>query len=133
MKNLDYVIKKTASDLGLPENKVRIVLKEYWKAGLQNVIKFNGRTTSFRYIGNFTVSKYKLDRYIIKLIRKIRNTKKTKKLSEENRAAALEVYYRDLRMALEQRNEIAISYKKFMNEHPKGLSKHSKSRNKKQR
>jgi len=130
MKNIDYVIKKTASDLGLPENKVRHVILEYWKEGFQNIITFTERTTSFKFIGSFTVSKFKLDKFIEKRIQQLARTKESKKITEEKRAMLLEIYQKDLELALIEKTNIDESYKKFLkNELVQGLPEDSKSGN----
>lgn len=113
MKDLNYVIKKTALDLGLPEDQVRTVLNEYWKTGLSNIFSLGQTTISFRHIGNFTVSRYKLNNYIRKQIGKIRRIKTLDTISEEKRKEILDQYTAKLRTALNQRNILAIHYQKM--------------------
>lgn len=113
MKNLEYVIKKTAKELNLPEDQVRTVLGEYWKTGLSNIFTLGQTTISFRHIGNFTVSRYKLNNYIRKQIGKIRRMKTLDTVSEEKRKEILDHYNKKLRTALEQRNILAIHYQKM--------------------
>lgn len=113
MRDINYVIKKTAIELGLPENQVRIVLNEYWKSGLSNIFNLGKTTVSLRHIGNFTVSRYKLNNYIRKQIGKIRRMKTLDAVSEEKKKEILHQYYKKLNIALQQRNILAIHYQKM--------------------
>lgn len=113
MKNLEYVIKKTAKELELPEDQVRQVLNEYWRTGLNNIFTLGQTTISFRHIGNFTISRYKLNNYIRKQIGKIRRMRTVDTVSEEKRAEILKQYTAKLRQALVQRNILAIHYQKM--------------------
>lgn len=127
MKNIDYVIKKTAADLGLSEKEVRPVVMEYWRGHTANIIKFKATTSSVRYVGNFTVSRFKLYNYIRRIIGKIRRMRKITTISEEKRLAALSGYENDLRIALRERNILAVHYQKMFNKDAKdeGLSEGS--------
>lgn len=117
MKNIEFVIKKTAKELGLPEDQVRMVIMEYWKDGMANIFSLGETTVSMKYIGNFTISRYKLYNYLRKQIGKIRRMQKLKTVSEEKRVEILKIYYNNLRTALVQRNILAIHYQKmFKNE-----------------
>lgn len=133
MKNIEFVIKKTAKELGLPEDQVRHTLMEYWKTGMANIFSLETTTVAFRGIGVFTVSRYKLYNYLKKQIGKIRRMRTLKTVSEEKRAEILKGYMEDLRVALVQRDKLAIHYqKRFKNANNKGLPDGGKKRNKKQ-
>jgi len=135
MKNIDFVIKKTAKELGQPEDQVRKVLMEYWKTGMSNIFSLEKTTVSFRHIGSFTVSRYKLYNYLKKQIGKIRRMKTLDTVSEEKRAEILKIYHEDLRTALVQRNILAIHYQKRFKKdgnserlHEGGKKRHQKRR-----
>lgn len=113
MKNIDYVIHKTATELGLPEDKVKTVIMEYWKTATLRLINLQATTVSIRHVGNFTVSRYKLNNYIRKRIEKIRFTRNTDKYDEQRRAEMLDFHTSKLRQALVQRNILAKHYRKI--------------------
>src|SRR5687768_6498775 len=115
MKNLEFVIKKTAADLGLPETIVRPIVTEYWKASMESIVKLKATTTSIRYVGNFAVVRYKLYKYIRKMIGKIRRMKKATTVSEQKRQESLATYTAQLRLALRERNVLAHHYQKMFN------------------
>jgi hypothetical protein len=113
MKNLEYVIKKTAADLNLPESVVRPIVTEYWKASMENIVKLKATTTSIRYVGNFAVVRFKLYQYIRKMIGKIRRVRKSPNISEEKRSESIATYTAQLRLALRERDILAHHYQKM--------------------
>ena len=112
MKNMGYVIQRTASELGIPEEKVKIVLMEYWRTATSRLINLDATTVSIRHVGNMTVSRYKLYNYIRKRIEKIRFVKDYDKYDEEKRKELLEYNLSKLRKALVQRDILARYYQK---------------------
>lgn len=130
MKNIDYVIQRTASELGLDPAKVKAVVNEYWKTATDRLTKLDSTTVSIRHVGNFTISKYKLNNYIRKRIYKIRYAKTTDKYDEQKRADVLEFHYKKLKKALVQRDILAKHYQKIFkqDEQSKGLVESSESR-----
>ena len=113
MKNIDHVIQRTASELGLPVEKVKPVVMEYWKTGFSRLINLESTTVSIRHVGNFTVSRYKLNNYIRKRIWRIKNTKKNMTSEPEKKQEMLDFHYDKLRKALVQRNILANHYQKI--------------------
>lgn len=110
MKNIDFIIKKTARDLKLPENEVKLVVMEYWKSIYNKILTGSETTVTARHVGTFTVSRWKLNNYIKKIIAKIRRIKKTDKLSVEKKEEILTVEYKRLKNCLFHRDRIAKNY-----------------------
>jgi hypothetical protein len=117
MKNIDYVIKKTSKELGLPEDQVKTVLNEYWKAGMSNIIHMKSTTTTFRHIGNFTVSKFKLRNYLKKMFGRLRRYKKEGVVKQD----VLDENIQKLRTALEQRDILAKHYNSMFKKKQNGI------------
>jgi hypothetical protein len=113
MKNIDYVIQKTASELQLPVDQARMVIMEYWKTATSRLVNLEATTVSMRHIGNFTVSRYKLNKYIRKRILRIRNTMKNNVTEPVKKQEILDFHYSKLRKALVQRNILAKHYVKI--------------------
>lgn len=119
MKNLDYVIRKTATEMNLPEDKVRNLIERYWREIYQKMV--NGmdddKTTLFlRNIGLFTVSRYKLNNFIKKKISKIKGMGKSVKYSDEIKKEFIQKQKQKLVKSLTYRNLLAKDYaEKFGN------------------
>lgn len=110
MKSIDFAIKKTALDLGLPEDKVKIVVMAYWKDIYGKILRGEETTLTVRHIGSFTVSRWKLYNYIRKIIEKIRRIRRSEKVLPEKKEELLGIEYKRLRLCLYHRNIIAKSY-----------------------
>lgn len=110
MKGIDYVIKKTAVQLNLPETEVKKVVMEYWETIYKRLLKLDRTTITARHLGNFTISRYKLNNFIFKTIRNVRSLRKAE-MSEDARARLLEVNTNRLKVALQRRNDIAVLFK----------------------
>lgn len=109
MRNLDYAIKKTAVDMGLPEDKVDLVIQRYWKEIYQKMVHGmdNEKTTLFlRNLGLFTISKFKLNQFIKKKIYKIKKMGASE-YSEEIKKEVIEKQRGRLVKSLVYRNLIA--------------------------
>jgi hypothetical protein len=112
MKNLDYVIKKTAIDLKLPETEVKKVVEGWWEEVHYQIANVKSTTIAIRKIGVITVSKLKIRTFIKDTIRKIRSTIISKRFSEQNKQKYITVYKKRLRNALVQRDILAQDYAK---------------------
>ena len=110
MKNLDFVIKKTAIDLGLPEAEVRKVVEGWWEEAYDQIRNVKSTTIAIRKIGVITVSKLKVRIFILNTIRKIRSTIASKRFSEDNKRKYIEKYKKRLKHALVQRDILAQDY-----------------------
>ena len=113
MKGLDFIIKKTASDQGIPEAQVKLILNAYWMAISKKMTSLESMTLTLRNIGNITISKKKLGLYILRKIKSLRTIK-----SEPDRYGDPEKVQRirenfmaQLKQALFHRNELAKQYK----------------------
>jgi len=113
LKGIDYVIRKTAAELNLPEDKVKPVVMEYWETIYKRLLKLETTTITARHLGSFTISRFKLNNFIQKSIDKIRRIRATDKLSQEKKDEIVMDEYKRLRTALARRNELAILFKDF--------------------
>lgn len=111
MKGLDFVIKKTANDLNLPEEQVKILVTSYWSKVYKGVTMVKGQGFFIREVGTFTISRHKLRVFIRKRIAKIRFILNGP-LTGERRQKRLDTHYKKLRIALHYRNELAKQYSK---------------------
>ena len=110
MKNLDFVIKKTAIDLDLPEEEVKKVIEGWWEEAYNQIGNVKSTTIAIRKIGVITVSKLKVRTFILNTIKKIRNTMTSKRFCEQNKIKYIEKYKKRLRHALVQRDILARDY-----------------------
>ena len=110
MKGIDYVIKKTAGQLNLPEAEVKVVVMKYWDTIYKRLLKLEKTTITARHLGSFTISRYKLNNFISKLIRSIKTLPDTP-MSEETRENIYKIRIARLKTACQRRNEIAIMFK----------------------
>lgn len=107
MKNIDNIILKTSKDLDIPKEKVKLVVDEYWNEICNKVITLEATTVYIRNVGLITISRYKLRKFILKQIDKIRGLKKVDKFTEEEKPILRERAKKKLEKALIQRNIIA--------------------------
>lgn len=132
MKNIDYVIQRTASELGLPVEKVKPVVMAYWKTACDKLTRLEATTVSIRHVGNFTISRYKLYGYIRKRIAKIKFAQTSGKYDYDpvKKQDILDFHYVKLRKALVKRNTLAKHYQKIFkkDEQSKGLVEGCKER-----
>jgi len=111
VKGIDHVIKKTAIQLNLSEDKVKVIVMEYWSTIYTRILKLDTTTVTARHLGSFTISRYKLNNLIIKTIGKIKRVTKTDNLSKEKKDEILQNEYNKLSVALKRRNDLAVMYK----------------------
>jgi hypothetical protein len=116
LKNIDHVIKKTAAEMNLPEDKVKIVIDKYWRTLYDKMV--NGMdddkcTLFLRNIGLFTVSRFKLNNFIKKKINKIKGMENSKKYDEHQKKEFFERHKKKLSLSLKYRNLVAKSYAKY--------------------
>lgn len=81
MKNIDYIIKKTAMDLEMPEEKVREVISFYWKDIKGNMDKLEHEAIFIKNLGTIYVPYLPFRRYLESMIKSYRNNPKEYKLS----------------------------------------------------
>lgn len=112
MKTIDSIIRKSAEDLGIPEDKAKKVVMEYWSVIYKKLISGANSAVTVRHVGTFAISRYKLKIGIIKKIQKIRRIRKSTNLTTEIKEKYLESEMTKLRKALVHRNDIAIQYAK---------------------
>jgi|HubBroStandDraft_2_1064218.scaffolds.fasta_scaffold169274_3 hypothetical protein len=116
MKSLDYVIKKTAKELNLPEDQTRKLLTAYWKEIERQLVEIKSTTISIKKLGVITVSKIKIRNFIIDTIRRIRRMEKSTKYSDDKKRSYIDRHKKKLKNALIQRNILAKDYaEKFGN------------------
>ena len=112
MKGIDHAIRKASAELNIPEDKARVVIMEYWDNVYKKIIGGDSTSITVRHLGTFTMSRYKLNNFIVKKIRSIKKVRATKKFTEKKREDTLLNIYKLLRKALIRRNEIAEQYAK---------------------
>lgn len=111
MKNIDYFNKAIAEKKGLENDIVRKVNDFFWRKGVRkNLTDVNYRSLYIKHLGTITVSKYKLDKKIEHLIKRIRSVRVSPKFKEETKELILAKYYDSLKAMLKRRNEIALEY-----------------------
>lgn len=119
MKSLDYAIKKMASDRDLPEDQVRVLIERYWEEVYNKLVNGmeEGKSTIFlRNIGMFTVSRYKLNKFIKKKIDKIKGMRRSEKYNDEQKKEFEKRHIPKLELSLKYRNLVAKDYaEKFGN------------------
>lgn len=88
----------------------------YWDGVYKKLLTLDSTTVFIRNVGLITISKFKLRKFIYKLIEKIRFLNREPTYSEHQRQRLNPFYIKKLRKALSQRNIIAKDYaKKFGN------------------
>jgi hypothetical protein len=107
LKNIDNIILKTSKDLDIPKEKVKLVVDGYWNEVYDKLINLDATTVYIRNVGLITISRYKLRKFISRMIGKVRNVKITEKYNESERKVVLEGTKKKLSKALFQRNIIA--------------------------
>lgn len=110
MKGIDYVIKKTAGQLNLPEAEVKKVVMEYWETIYKRLLHLEQTTITARHLGSFTISRYKLNNFIGKTINDIRKLEEQEFLTDEQKEVVLKQRKR-LMTACKRRTEIAAMFK----------------------
>lgn len=109
---INTVCKDIAPALGLPEPMVRKVYAHYWKTVRQSVASGQYTSVWLRSIGTLVISRTKVNKYIKKLINRIRFIRAdkatyTRKTKEQMMHEALT----DLSRMCARRNDIAKAYK----------------------
>lgn len=114
MKNIDFIVKKTANDLNISEEIVRPFIDKYFKLCYDKMvlgkIKDDDTTIFLRNIGLFTISRYKLNNHIVKKISKIKGMMKSNKYTDEVKKEYVQKQKTRLTKALKHRNIIAKEY-----------------------
>lgn len=110
MRNIDFVIRKTAQELSIPEDQAKPVVMAYWDEIYKKIVSGKETTVTVRHVGSFAISRFKLNLYIRKILDKIKRFKKTDKLTSEKKEECVTEEKRKLTRALFHRNKIAINY-----------------------
>lgn len=112
MKGISFAIKKAALEMDIPEDQVKVVIMQYWQTIYKKLLSGQNSAITVRHLGTFAMSRYKLNKYIEKRIRKIRNVEKSLKLSDEKKEEIITFEKNKLSQALVHRNDIAWQYAK---------------------
>lgn len=110
---INLVNKEVARKLNHSESLVRQVNKFFWKYGVKETIQ-SAQYTSVRIpkIGTLVVSRNKVNKKILRIIRAIRSLKNPNRVfRDKTREQCLSDKYDELRLMLQRRNDIAIIYK----------------------
>jgi hypothetical protein len=110
LKGIDFAIRKAALELDIPEDQAKVVIMQYWQTIYKNLLSGVNSAITVRHLGTFGMSRYKLNKYIEKRIKKIRNVEKSLKLSDEKKEEIITFEKKRLSLALIHRNDIAWQY-----------------------
>lgn len=106
------ICKEIAPTLNRDEKLIRKVYAHYWKHVKHSVASGNYTSIWLRSIGTLAVSRTKVQKIILKLIRRLRWLDKQEELStRKTKAQRQQETLDDLRLMCARRNEIAIIYK----------------------
>lgn len=98
--------------MGIPEDKVKIVVMAYWNDIYKKLITGSNTAITVRHVGTFGMSRFKLKNNIKKRIAQIKGIEKSTRWEGEEKKQIIEEQKMKLRKALKHRNEIAINYAK---------------------
>lgn len=122
MRNLDYVNGAVAKELNLPLEVVEKINKEYWKEVKRKMNDLESTNIFVKKLGTFGVSRYLINKKILKNISMIRNMPKNKKYSELKKQEIIKKIKVRLQKLLYQRNQIALVYYERSTRIPKSTS-----------
>lgn len=109
LRKPSYFYDEVARSKGLDYKLVRDINKWFWSQGVRrNMSEATHRSIYIRFIGTITMSRAKLNREILKIIRAIRYTRSRKFIRESSRDMILEQKYTIIRSLLWHRNQFAI-------------------------
>lgn len=121
MKKPDHFNKEIAEKMGVDVTIVKAVNRFFWKEVRRGMPHHT--STFVKNIGTIVISRKKLNRYISDLIERIRNTRKSTRLTEHRKQFYIDLLYADIRMLLQRRDELAKTYyKPPTNEPTAGIS-----------
>lgn len=112
MKSIDFAIRKAALELNIPEDQAKLAVMGYWETIYKKLLSGSNSAITVRHVGTFAMSRYKLNKYIEKRIRKVRNVEKSLRLSAEEKEKIITFEKKKLTLALRHRNDIAWQYAK---------------------
>jgi hypothetical protein len=110
VRGIDFAIRKAALDLGIPEEKAKVVVMEYWNDIYKKLLSGENSAITVRHVGTFAMSRYKLNNSITKRIKKIKRVKASKKITQEYKDEIVANDMKKLQLMLKHRNDIAIQY-----------------------
>lgn len=104
MKPIGLLIRQTICDLDLEKNEreAKILMNSFWNEFKSRMTTLDERTIFLRNVGTFPLSRYKLGKVILKLVKSIRK-KESKQLDATPERDKLKI-------ALLRRNELAWKY-----------------------
>lgn len=115
MKTPDVYYREAAEKLNLPLGLVKAANKFYWKEGIKaNLSNVVYNSIFIKNLATIVISRYKLNRYILEIIAKIRRVERSIKYTEKMREVILAGYKNNLRKLLKKRNQI-INEQYFLN------------------
>lgn len=107
MRTPESFYKETAEIHNVPIGLVRAVNKFFWKEGIKkNLSNVNYNSIFIKNFGTIVISKYKLNKYILELIEKIRRVQRSDKYREETKQFIIDRYKKNIRILLKRRNDI---------------------------
>jgi hypothetical protein len=107
MRAPDSYYKEVADELNLPLALVKRVNNYYWREGIKNnMSNVNFSSIFIKNLGTIVISKYKLHKEILHVIKKIRRIQESEKYTEAKKEFVIERYKINLRRLLKKRNDI---------------------------
>lgn len=113
IETINVVNREVSKTLGMNETLVKFINQFYWRKGVKEAIQ-SGQHTSVRIknIGTLVTSRMKVNNKIVKLIRAIRELNNPERVfKEKTKKEYLDEKYKELRLMLARRNDIAKAYK----------------------
>jgi len=113
IETINVVNREVSKTLGMNETLVKFINQFYWRKGVKEAIQ-SGQHTSVRIknIGTLVTSRMKVNNKIVKLIRANRELNNPERVfKEKTKKEYLDEKYKELRLMLARRNDIAKAYK----------------------
>lgn len=113
IETINVINKEVAKELGIDEEKVKLVNKFFWKYGVKEAIQSCTYTSiRIKNLGTLVVSRNKVNMRIRKCIARIRELNTPgRPFKVKTKEQFMAEKYTELRLLLARRNDIAIAYR----------------------
>lgn len=106
MRNIDYINKKVSEDLNLPKNIIEQINDFYWTTVKKELRNLDNEFIHIKKIGNFEVSKTRLEKQIVTIRRFIYNMRRSHKYTDSRKEEIINHYKKEYKRCLEMRKEV---------------------------
>lgn len=105
--NIDIVNKQVANDLGIAENKVKLINSFYWRSIYEHLYSYSSSPVNIEQICVLYPNKYLIKKAIYMYIFKLKNLRNSKKFKEDSpkKQSYEEIYKATLRKFLKLRKD----------------------------